>query len=91
MRILLSLAVFAFTMTGNIILAANSRQHEYNADEFASKMGYGAELISALYLLQKLSFGENMTFSQKLQARHPNISNRIGRLEALEAVKQQEQ
>lgn len=84
MRVLLSLAVFAFTMTGSIILAANSRQHEYSADEFASKMGYGSELISALYLLQKLSLSENMTLSQRLQARHPNISNRIERLEALE-------
>lgn len=89
-RLLLSFALFCFTITGNIILSANSRQHEYSADEFASKMGYGSELISALYLLQKLSLGETMKFIQRMQEHHPHIAKRIGRLEALEALEMSE-
>ncbi len=83
-RFIFNLLLFAFTLTGNIILSINSRSNEYSADYFAYKMAYGEELISALYLLQKMSLGEDMALIQKMQASHPHIAKRIGRLEHLE-------
>lgn len=76
--------LFGFTLTGNIILSINSRENEYSADRFAFKIGYGEDLISALYLLQKMSLGEDMRLIQRMQASHPHIAKRIGRLEHLE-------
>lgn len=83
-RFILNILLFAFTLTGNIILSINSRSNEYSADYFAYKMAYGEELISALYLLQKMSLGENMKLVQRMQASHPHIAKRIGKLEHLE-------
>lgn len=83
-RFIFNILLFAFTLTGNIILSINSRSNEYSADYFAYKMAYGEELISALYLLQKMSLGENMKLVQRMQASHPHIAKRIGRLEHLE-------
>ncbi|MCM1114259.1 MAG: M48 family metalloprotease [Clostridium sp.] len=83
-RFIFNILLFAFTLTGNIILSINSRGNEYSADYFAYKMAYGEELISALYLLQKMSLGENMKLVQRMQASHPHIAKRIGRLEHLE-------
>ena len=76
--------LIGFTLAGNIILSINSRENEYRADRFAFENGYGEELISALYLLQKMSLGENMKLVQRMQASHPHIAKRIGRLEHLE-------
>lgn len=73
-----------FTLTGSIILSINSRENEYRADRFAFENGYGEDLISALYLLQKMSLGEDMALIQKMQASHPHIAKRIGTLEYLE-------
>lgn len=83
-RFIFNILLFAFTLTGNIILSINSRSNEYSADYFAYKMAYGEELINALYLLQKMSLGENMKLVQRMQASHPHIAKRIGRLEHLE-------
>lgn len=83
-RFIFNILLFAFTLTGNIILSINSRSNEYSADYFAYKMAYGEELISALYLLQKMSLGENMKLVQRMQASHPHIAKRIGKLEHLE-------
>lgn len=76
--------LIGFTLTGNIILSINSRENEYNADRFAFKIGYGEDLISALYLIQKMSLGEDMGLIQRMQASHPHIAKRIGKLEYLE-------
>lgn len=83
-RFIFNILLFSFTLTGNIILSINSRSNEYSADYFAYKMAYGEDLISALYLLQKMSLGENMKLVQRMQASHPHIAKRIGRLEQLE-------
>ncbi len=76
--------LIGFTLTGNIILSINSRENEYRADRFAFENGYDEDLISALYLLQKMSLGENMELIQRMQASHPHIAKRIGALEYLE-------
>ena len=76
--------LIGFTLTGNIILSINSRENEYRADRFAFENGYGEDLISALYLLQKMSLGEDVALIQKMQASHPHIAKRIGTLEYME-------
>ena len=69
---------------GNVILSANSRNNEYQADEFAHQIGYGEDLIESLYLLQKMSLGEEMELVEKMTASHPLLAKRIGRLETLQ-------
>ncbi len=84
LRFIFALSLFAFTFIGNVLLSINSRKNEYSADSFANEIGYGEDLISALYLLQKMSLGENMKLVERIQASHPHIAKRIGRLEELE-------
>lgn len=69
---------------GNVILSANSRNNEYQADEFAFTIGYGEDLIESLYLLQKMSLGEEMTIVERMTASHPLLAKRIGRLETIQ-------
>lgn len=80
-RMLILICLFLFVFLGNAILSLNSRNHEYIADQFAFRAGYGEELTEALYLLQKMSLGENMKLVEKIQASHPPISKRIRKLE----------
>lgn len=84
LHFIFTLILLAFTLTGNILISINSRKNEYRADGFAYEIGYGEDLISALYLLQKMSLGEDMRLVQRIQSSHPHIAKRIGRLEALE-------
>ena len=84
LHFIFTLFLLAFTLTGNILISINSRKNEYMADRFANEIGYGEDLINALYLLQKMSLGENMKLIEKMQSSHPHIAKRIGRLEALE-------
>ena len=66
---------------GNIILSINSRSNEYNADSYASKIGFGDNLISALYFLSNLNLGGKVPFKERIKMSHPYINERIGRLE----------
>lgn len=84
LRLIFTMLLFAFTLTGNILISINSRKNEFNADSFANEIGYGEDLTNALYLLQKMSLGEDMRLVERIQASHPHIAKRIGRLEALE-------
>lgn len=83
-RIAFNVCVFIFVNLGEIILAMNSRANEVQADEFAFKIGYGREQISALYLLQKISINAKVKLSDRLKASHPYLSDRIAHLEELE-------
>jgi len=67
-----------------MLLAANSRTNELQADKFAYDMGYGRELVMALYLLQKISMNRKIKLTDKLKASHPHIAGRIACLERLE-------
>lgn len=84
LRLIFTMLLFAFTLTGNILISINSRKNEFSADSFANEIGYGEDLTNALYLLQKMSLGEDMRLVERIQASHPHIAKRIGRLEALE-------
>lgn len=82
-RMSINLTVFLILFVGNIILSGNSRKNELRADRFAFETGYGEDLKSALYLLQKISLGENSYLIAKLCRKHPRISKRIEQLESL--------
>ncbi len=83
-RFLFNLILFVFMFIGNVILSANSRANEFQADEFAHQIGYGENLIESLYLLQKMSLGEEMALVERMTASHPLLAKRIGQLETLQ-------
>ncbi len=76
--------LLGFMYAGQIILSLNSRSNEFQADNFAYKISYGEELISALYLLQKISGSQKMTLKEKMLSSHPHIAKRIERLENID-------
>ena len=73
--------LFYVLYIGEFILSINSRKNEYSADRFAFEIGYGDDLVSALYLLQDMSISDTAKLVDKLKASHPHIAKRIGRLE----------
>ena len=83
-RLVVDIAVFLFINLSQIILAINSRENELQADSFAYEIGYGRELISGLYLLQKISMNTKLTLTEKMKASHPHTADRIAHLEKLE-------
>lgn len=71
-----------------VILSINSRKTEFRADKFSYMLGYDSDMIEALYLLEKISLGDNSSIIQKMIASHPRITLRIKKLEILdEAMK----
>ena len=80
-QFLLDIAVIVFMFIGDLILSINSKISEYLADDYASMTGYNGELTQALYLLQKMSMGENMKLLDKIRSSHPDLEKRIARLE----------
>lgn len=84
LHFIFTMSLYALTFIGSVLLSINSRKNEYSADSFATEIGYGEDLINALYLLQKMSLGEDMRLVERMQASHPHIAKRIGRLETLE-------
>lgn len=83
-RFLFNIVLFVFMFLGNVILSLNSRNNEYQADEFAHQIGYGENLIESLYLLQKMSLGEEMNLVEHMTSSHPLLAKRIGQLETLQ-------
>jgi heat shock protein HtpX len=80
---LFNISLFFFFYIGQFILAINSRKNEYRADEFAYEIGYGDNLVEALYLLQGMCISDNAKIVDRLKASHPHIAKRIGRLETI--------
>ena len=85
LRLGLDVSVFLFINLSEMILASNSRANEIQADGFAFEIGYGRELISAMYLFQKITMNTEMSLSEKLKASHPHTADRIAHLERLES------
>ncbi|MCL2405214.1 MAG: M48 family metalloprotease [Defluviitaleaceae bacterium] len=75
---------FIFITLSEILLALNSRYNEKEADTFVYEMGYGRELISGMYLLQKISMSANVSIFERMKSSHPHIGQRIAYLEWLE-------
>jgi len=82
-RLIFQANVFIFITASEMILAMNSRANETQADTFAYDMGYGSELISALYILQKISITGEATLLERAKATYPHIAFRIRDLEDL--------
>jgi len=83
-KLIFYIILFYFGYYVQIVLALNSRKNEYEADKFAYEVGYGNNLVEALYLLQGMSISsEKSTLVNKLRASHPHIATRIGRLETM--------
>lgn len=82
-RFILEATLFIFMLFFNIAFAINSRSGEYMADKFAFDNGYGQDLVDALYILQRMSLGDNSSLVDQMTASHPRISKRIMTLEAL--------
>lgn len=88
LRFVLNLSVIVTLFAGNVLLSGNERKNELRADKFAHEIGHGEGLIDALYLLQKMSLGENMRFVERMQQDHPRVSKRIEKLEELQEQEQ---
>ena len=84
LRFLADMSNFVFVSISQMLLALNSRQNEIQADKFAYEVGYGGDLISGMYLLQKISINTKVRLAERLMATHPHIAYRIGKLEELE-------
>jgi len=82
-KVIFSVIVFIIMFVGNIILSVNSRASEYRADKFSYELGYGQDMVSALYLLEKVSLSDNSTITDRMTASHPIIAKRIGKIETL--------
>ena len=87
-RFILEISTFLFTFALQIVMMTNSRKNEFNADKFSYDLGYDREMIEALYLLEKISLGDNSTIIQKMTASHPRITKRIEYLESLDEQSQ---
>ncbi|MCL2354405.1 MAG: M48 family metalloprotease [Oscillospiraceae bacterium] len=83
-KLLVEISVLIFINISQVILALNSRMNEEIADKFAHEMGYGRELISGLYLLQKITMNTKIRLVDRVKASHPHLGNRIAKLERLE-------
>ena len=84
-RFLYEASGFIFINVSEIILAINSRSNETQADRFACDIGYGIELLDALYSLQKISIHKEMKVMERAKANQRNIAFRIRDLERLDS------
>ncbi len=81
LKFLLEATIFFLSFGFQIITMKDSRKNEFKADKFAYDLGYDNDMIEALYLLEKISLGDNSTIIQKMIASHPRITKRIEFLE----------
>ena len=85
MMVLVALGIIMWPIDEVFDYIANalSRKHEYEADAFAAKEGYGKELIDALKKLNKESLSDinPHPLIVKLTYSHPTLSERISAIE----------
>ena len=76
---LTSVIIWPVSTVMGIIGGFLSRKHEYQADAFAAKEGYGEDLIAALKRLNKESLSDINPHPAKviLEYTHPTLSQRI--------------
>lgn len=85
-RIYFNWSIWFLNLGLQIILSGNSRKNEFRADKFSYLLGYDNDMIEALYLLEKISLGDNSTIIEKMTASHPRITLRIKKLEILDEI-----
>lgn len=78
--------IWFFNFGLQVILSVNSRKNEFQADLFSYSIGYDTDMIEALYLLEKISLGDNSSIIQKMIASHPRITLRIKHIEEFDEL-----
>ncbi|MCL2838172.1 MAG: M48 family metalloprotease [Oscillospiraceae bacterium] len=74
--------IYRFIMfIGDLILMSVSREHEYMADNFAHKCGFGDELADVLSQIHQFSTSSPESVIEQLRSTHPPLTRRIERLE----------
>ncbi len=63
------------------IISKGERKQEYLADTYACQLGYAEQLKSALKKLYRIQLSDKKKIIDRLQASHPRLAYRIGRLE----------
>jgi peptidase M48 ste24p len=86
LRIYFEFCIWFLNFGLQVILSVNSRKNEFKADLFSYSIGYDTDMIEALYLLEKISLGDNSSIIQKMIASHPRITLRIKHLEEFDDV-----
>lgn len=86
LRLYFEFCIWVVNFGLQVILSVNSRKNELKADMFSYAIGYDSDMIEALYLLEKISLGDNSTIIQKMIASHPRITLRIKKLEELDEL-----
>jgi len=66
---------------GEMILMNSSRRHEFQADEFARRSGFGYELAYVLGEINRISMSGKWSIKDRLLSTHPQINRRIEALE----------
>jgi hypothetical protein len=77
-----------FVPIGACRLTIRDRKAERRADIYAFKLGYGEDMVNALYLLEKISLSSNASIIEKLLASHPRLTSRIEALEIQLGIQQ---
>ena len=86
LRLYFEFSIWILNFGLQVTLSVNSRKNELQADLFSYAIGYDTDMIEALYLLEKISLGDNSSLIQKMTASHPRITLRIKHLEELDEV-----
>jgi len=82
-KFLFTLSLLATQFLMQMVMSFGNRRSEFRADLYAYELGYGAKLVEAFYLMEKMKLGDNSTVVQKMTANHPRVTARIERLETL--------
>lgn len=86
LRLYFEFSIWILNFGLQVTLSVNSRKNELQADLFSYAIGYDTDMIEALYLLEKISLGDNSSLIQKMTASHPRVTLRIKHLEELDEV-----
>jgi heat shock protein HtpX len=73
--------IFLFMFLMQIVMSVSSRKAELRADSYTVGLGYGMEMVGALYTLEKMSLGDCGAVIEKLLSSHPRVTSRIEALE----------
>jgi len=71
----------ALEFIGELLLMRSSRKHEYIADGFAVRSGFGKELTDVLIEVYSVSISKPESVREQLRSTHPHITLRIEELE----------
>lgn len=78
---ILNIGLFLIVQIIQILILINRRKNEYKADDFSFEAGYRDDLLETLYILKKIDLGGKMSLLERIKSSHPNIDDRISRLE----------